>query len=170
MSNTKSVTIDPSTLGTDANYPEVFALYLTERGFDVEIDAPTHGDTNAEWEEYCSLPRAEYVRLAKVALAHDEGRRAAYIDGLEAEPDFAGASICVELHRGTIDPAGEGSDEDREACAAYVLDAVRTSFHGADVRRVGSGGRQGGAGPNGENLDAEVDCVVNHAFDAWCAL
>lgn len=79
------------------------------------------------------------------------------------------AFITVEIHRGTIDPQGIGSDAECEACAEYVLDAVRTEFPDADVTQVGRGGRTSGRTADGLDLTADVRACVNAAFDAWCA-
>ena len=83
------------------------------------------------------------------------------------EVTHAGASITVEVHRGTIDPQGLGSDEECDACEEYILDAVRTAFPGAEVRAVGNGGRTGGVTRDGEDFTAEVRTVVTRAFDDY---
>lgn len=85
------------------------------------------------------------------------------------ELEYYGASITVELHRGTIDPQGIGSDEELESCREYILDAVREAFPGADVRAVGNGGRTGASHADGREFTREVREVERAAWDAWCA-
>lgn len=82
---------------------------------------------------------------------------------------YAGAQIDVELHRGNIDPAGEGDDADIKACTDYVLDAMRDAFPGATVRAVGNGGRDCGTTADGQDITSDVRAAANRAFDDWCA-
>lgn len=79
------------------------------------------------------------------------------------EVPYVGAEICVSTDG--IDPQGVGSDEEREACAEHILDAVRAAFPGATVREVGRGGRTSGTTREGVSLDDEVRTVVTRAFD-----
>ena len=85
----------------------------------------------------------------------------------ENELTYAGASITVEVGRDTIDPQGLGSDEDAEACAEHILDAVREAFPGAEVVAVGNGGRTSATMPDGEDFTREVREVVTQAFDTF---
>ncbi len=80
------------------------------------------------------------------------------------------ASITVEIHRGTIDPAGEfeWSAGYVEACQDYVLESVREAFPGADVRAVGNGGRTSGTDAEGRDITSDVRTAVALAFDEWC--
>jgi hypothetical protein len=78
-------------------------------------------------------------------------------------------SITVELHRGSIDPEGLGSDEDLESIREFVLDAVREAFPGATVRAVLSGGETSGVTDDGVDITYDVRHVVNRAFNDWCA-
>lgn len=77
--------------------------------------------------------------------------------------------ITVECSRYTIDPEGIGSDADYEAAVAFLLDAVRDAFPGADVRRLGQGGRTGGMAGDGTDIGDDVRLVVERAFDDWSA-
>ena len=84
-----------------------------------------------------------------------------------AEVTHAGADITVEVHRGTIDPQGLGSDDEVAACEEHILDAVRAAFPGAEVRAVGNGGRTSAAMRDGEDFTDEVRAVVTQAFDGF---
>jgi hypothetical protein len=76
-------------------------------------------------------------------------------------------TITVEIHRGTIDPQGTGSDAECEAVASYLLDTVQIEFPGADVRRVGLGGRTDGGD---DATTRDVRNVLATAWDEWAAL
>ena len=77
--------VDPTTLGTDENYPEVYALYIADRlgaRWDVEIGIG-RGDLSREdsedaWEAYCSLSLDQYRTLALRAI-RDDARRDMYL-------------------------------------------------------------------------------------------
>ena len=79
------------------------------------------------------------------------------------------ATITVNTSRATIDPQGIGSDEDAEFIAEIILDAVRAEWPDADVTAVGNGGRTGGRDADGTDISADVQRVVNEAFEAACA-
>lgn len=78
-------------------------------------------------------------------------------------------SITVCTSRDEIDPQGLGSDEEADACAAAIVDAVRAEWPTAEIREVRSPARTGGVDGRGADISAEVRAVVQTAFDAWCA-
>jgi hypothetical protein len=82
--------------------------------------------------------------------------------------EYTGADITIEIHRGTIDPEGIGTDEEAAQCEEYVLDYVRNAFPGATVRALGNGGRTAGV-HDGRDITSEVRDAVQAGFDAWCA-
>ena len=77
--------------------------------------------------------------------------------------------IIVNTSRETIDPQGLASDEEVAFVAECILDAVRAEWPDADVTAVGNGGRTGGRDADGTDISADVQRVVNEAFEAACA-
>lgn len=90
-------------------------------------------------------------------------------NGIPECDTFEGASICVEVGRHTIDPQGIASDDEIEACEAFILDAVREAFPGADVRAVGRGGRTGALRADGWDFGDELEHVVTRAYSDFFA-
>ena len=86
---------------------------------------------------------------------------------LSDSTSYTGADLTVEVHRGTIDPQGLGSDDEVAACEEHILDAVRAAFPGATVRAVGNGGRTSATMRDGTDFTAEVETVVTQAFDGF---
>lgn len=95
------------------------------------------------------------------------GIRGALTQGMSNE-QYEGALITVEIHRGTVDPGGIGSDEEYQDCKEYVLTYVREQFPGATVRAVGNGGRTSGLDRSGRSIEHAVKIVVANAFEEWC--
>lgn len=90
-------------------------------------------------------------------------------NGIPECDGFEGASICVEIGRHTIDPQGLANDDEVEACEAFILDAVREAFPGADVRIVGNGGRTGALRADGWDFSDELEHVVTRAYSDFFA-
>lgn len=80
-------------ISTDIEFSEVFARYCEERlkrdypNIEIDVvvgtgpnDLPDDVDTNELWYDYCSLSRAEYLRLS-VAIPNE--RRSKYFEALE---------------------------------------------------------------------------------------
>ena len=83
--------------------------------------------------------------------------------------DGAEITILIDRDRGLVDPEGQETEADYDACYDYVATLVRDAYPGARVLLVGGTGRTAGALEDGTDITSDVRETVRRAYDDWCA-